>query len=128
MRDLFQALSQDGDFEWLCGDATVIPAHQHASGAQAKGGPDAQGLGRYKGGLGTKLHVATDSLGNPASLLASPGHRGEVLFGAPLIKVIACRFVIADRAYYAEHFHDTIWTLVPSRSSRHVQPPQAACL
>lgn len=33
------------------------------------------------------------------SLLASPGHRGEVPFGASLIEGIACRFVIADRAY-----------------------------
>lgn len=92
-------------------------------GAEAKGGPDAQGLGRSKGGLGTKLHVATDSLGNPASLIASPGHRGEVLFGAPLIKGIACRFVIADRAYDAEHFHDTILDagaepVIPPRPNR----------
>ena len=36
--DLFQALSQDGDFEWLCVDATVIRAHQHASGACKKKG------------------------------------------------------------------------------------------
>lgn len=37
-RDLFQALSQDGDFEWLCVDATVIRAHQHASGARKQKG------------------------------------------------------------------------------------------
>lgn len=37
---LFKALSGEGDFEWLCVDATVIRAHQHASGAR-----------RQKGGL-----------------------------------------------------------------------------
>ena len=35
---LFKALSQDGDFEWLSVDATVIRAHQHASGARKEKG------------------------------------------------------------------------------------------
>ena len=36
---LFNALSVDADFEWLCVDATVIRAHQHAAGAaKEKGG------------------------------------------------------------------------------------------
>lgn len=52
--------------------------------------------------------MATDSLGNPVSLIASPGQRGEALFGAALIEGLACGAVIADRAYDAEHFHDTI--------------------
>jgi putative transposase len=96
--------------------------------AQAKRGPDAQGLGRSKGGLGTKLHVATDSLGNPARLIASPGHRGEVLFAAGLIEGIPCRFLIADRTYDADHFHDTILDagaepVIPPRPNR--RRPQA---
>ncbi|MCT8974677.1 hypothetical protein [Microbaculum marinisediminis] len=44
------------------------------------------------------MHAATDGLGNPVSLIASPGHRGEVLFGAALIEGLACGAVIADRA------------------------------
>ena len=35
---LFNAMSQDGDFEWLCVDATIIRAHQHAAGAARKKG------------------------------------------------------------------------------------------
>ena len=35
---LFNAMSQDGDFEWLCVDATIIRAHQHAAGAPTKKG------------------------------------------------------------------------------------------
>jgi transposase len=35
---LFNALSEDGDFEWLCVDATIIRAHQHAAGAARKKG------------------------------------------------------------------------------------------
>jgi transposase len=38
LMSLFKALSRDGDFEWLCVDATVIRAHQHASGARREKG------------------------------------------------------------------------------------------
>jgi transposase len=38
LQQLFQTLSRDGDFEWLCVDATVIRAHQHASGARKQKG------------------------------------------------------------------------------------------
>lgn len=70
---LFKALSEDGDFEWVC------VRHHHPGPStrrrrlEQKRWPDAQGLRRSKGGLTTKLHVATDALGNPARLMASPG-------------------------------------------------------
>lgn len=35
---LFNALSTDIDFEWLCVDATIIRAHQHAAGARKEKG------------------------------------------------------------------------------------------
>lgn len=47
LASLFKALSQDSDFEWLCVDATVIRAHQHASGAR-----------RQKGGLMPRVLAA----------------------------------------------------------------------
>jgi transposase len=34
---MFTALSEDGDFEYLIVDSTIVRAHQHAAGA--KGGP-----------------------------------------------------------------------------------------
>ena len=47
LQDVFDSLSRDSDFEWLCVDATVIRAHQHASGAR-----------RQKGGLMPKAWAA----------------------------------------------------------------------
>ena len=41
-------------------------------------------------------------------VLAGPGQQGEVLRAAELIEGLACGHVIADRAYDAEHFHDTV--------------------
>jgi transposase len=35
---IFNALNQGCDFEWLCVDATVVRAHQHAAGARRKKG------------------------------------------------------------------------------------------
>jgi transposase len=36
--NIFNALNKDGDFEWLCVDATIVCAHQHAAGARRKKG------------------------------------------------------------------------------------------
>ena len=47
LASLFKALSHDGDFEWLCVDATIIRAHQHANGAR-----------RQKGGLMPRVLAA----------------------------------------------------------------------
>ena len=38
----------------------------------------------------------------------SPGHRADVIYGKDLLEGLRPRHVIADRAYDAEHFHDTI--------------------
>ncbi len=36
--NIFNALNQDADFEWLSVDATIIRAHQHAAGTRLKKG------------------------------------------------------------------------------------------
>ena len=89
----------------------------------AKKGADVQAIGRSKGGLTTKLHGVCDSLGLPLRFTASAGHRGEVLYGAALIDGFKPHYVIADRAYDAEHFHDSILEtgatpVIPPRHNR----------
>lgn len=37
-QNIFKALNEDADFEWLSVDATVVRVHQHASGASRKKG------------------------------------------------------------------------------------------
>ena len=58
--------------------------------------------------MSTKIHAATDALGNPARLIGGPGQQGEVLRAAELIEGLAPGSVLADTAYDAEHFHDAI--------------------
>ncbi|MEU1450100.1 IS5 family transposase [Streptomyces mirabilis] len=70
-------------------DSTVCRARQHAAGARKKGicsashlaestlSPTNHGLGRSRGGLTTKIHLATEQGQKPLSLLITAGHRHD---------------------------------------------------
>ncbi|MGF1425872.1 IS5 family transposase [Kitasatospora sp. LaBMicrA B282] len=70
-------------------DSTVCRAHQHAAGARKKGlysasrraestpEPDDHDLGRSRGGLTTKIHLAIEQGQKPLSLLVTAGHRHD---------------------------------------------------
>ena len=62
---------RDPDYEYLIIDATVVRAHQHAAGA--KGGADAQAIGRSRGGPSTKINAVVDALGNPLRFILTGG-------------------------------------------------------
>ena len=47
-------------------------------------------------------------MGYPVRLIAGPGHRGESLYAARLIEGYTPDYVMADRGYDANHFHDAI--------------------
>jgi hypothetical protein len=71
------ALTREADLEWLmieCGRISRQPA------PVGKKGADAQGLGRSRGGLSTKIHAAGDTLGNPMRLIGSPRQRNDIAF------------------------------------------------
>ena len=74
-------MSDDPDFEYLMVDSTIVRAHQHASGA--KGAQD-QAIGRSRGGLTTKIHLAVRGLGCPVRFVLTPGQAGHALQAAPL--------------------------------------------
>jgi len=69
----------------------------------AKRGANAQGLGRSRGGLSTKIHAAGDALGNPVRLIGSPGQRNDIAFAHELIEGFAPDVTIADKGYDADH-------------------------
>lgn len=75
---------------WQIGvDSTVLRAHQHAAGARRHGDkqaeppggttpePDDHALGRSRGGLSTKLHLACEQDQKPLSLVLTAGQRGD---------------------------------------------------
>ncbi len=70
-------------------DSTVARAHQHAAGARKRGDLQAEppggiaaepadhGLGRSRGGLTTKVHLACEQGQKPLSVLITAGQRGD---------------------------------------------------
>ncbi|WP_165396339.1 IS5 family transposase [Streptomyces sp. F001] len=90
---IFEQLQARADAEGLITwdvsvDSTIARAHQHAAGARKRdlqieppGGvftePDDHGLGRSRGGLTTKLHMAVEQDQKPMSLVITAGQRGD---------------------------------------------------
>ncbi|WP_442810283.1 MULTISPECIES: IS5 family transposase [unclassified Streptomyces] len=100
------------DIGWTVSvDSTVCRAHQHAAGARKKGlqatEPGDHALGRSRGGLSTKVHLASDSLARPLALCVTAGQAGD----APAFETVMAGIrvprrprtrpdaVLADRAY-----------------------------
>ncbi len=63
-------IGEDADLVQLTIDSTVAHVHQHAAGAKKAGD---QALGRSRGGLSTKVHVAVDGIGSPVRIFLSGG-------------------------------------------------------
>ncbi|WP_374103662.1 IS5 family transposase [Streptomyces sp. ISL-86] len=101
---IFERLQSDADAKglitWdLSVDSTVCRAHQHAAGARKKGtsrrslraasspSPD-HGLGRSRGGLTTKIHLATEQGQKPMSLLVTAGHRHDSPYFQPVLEKV----------------------------------------
>ncbi|MFI8200474.1 IS5 family transposase [Streptomyces sp. NPDC085942] len=112
------AAADDGDdIGWTVSvDSTVCRAHQHAAGARKRGHPgpaepDNHGLGRSRGGLSTKVHVASDSHARPLAFHITAGQSGDApAFEAVLAGIRVPRHgqgrprvrpdaVLAERAY-----------------------------
>jgi putative transposase len=105
-------------------DRSRSPAHRR--GAQGQRGADAQGLGRSRGGLSTKIHAATEALGLPIRLIGSPGQRNDIAFAHELVNGIDAEAAIADKGYDADHLVERlveggIETVIPPKRNRKVQ-------
>ncbi|WP_425470665.1 IS5 family transposase [Saccharothrix australiensis] len=109
-----------GGLEWIVSvDSSVVRAHQHAAGARKKGDAPpgskpavaGEGLGRSRGGLSTRIHIAVDGRGLPMRVLITPGQAGDNPRLPPLLDGIRVarpgpghprvrpEAVIADKAY-----------------------------
>ncbi|MFE4632211.1 IS5 family transposase [Streptomyces sp. NPDC056773] len=107
----------DDDVGWTVSvDSTVCRAHQHSAGARKKGAPgrsepEDHALGRSRGGLSTKVHLASDSRARPLSVHVTAGQAGDApAFEAVMDGIRIPRsglgrprtrpaVVLADRAY-----------------------------
>jgi transposase len=101
-------------------DSTIVRAHQHSAGARRDGGaqveppgdePPDHGLGRSRGGLTTKIHLASEQGRKPLVMVLTAGQRGDSpQFTVVLERVRVARLgpgrprrrpdqVLADKAY-----------------------------
>ena len=92
---------------------------------QKKEGP--QAIGRSRGGLTTKIHLAVDALGNPLRSILTAGQDSDIIQAPALIEGLDPDMVIADKAYDANDFIQMIqdmgaMVVIPARSNRNQQP------
>ncbi|XMN11312.1 IS5 family transposase [Streptomyces griseobrunneus] len=111
------AAEADDDIDWTVSvDSTVVRAHQHAAGAFQKGAvgrrePADHALGRSRGGLSTKVHLAADGRARPLAFTVTAGQAGDAqAFETVMARIRVPRTgpgrprtrpdaVLADRAY-----------------------------
>ncbi|MFJ8763206.1 IS5 family transposase [Streptomyces cyaneofuscatus] len=133
---LLAAADADDDIDWTVSvDSTVVRAHQHAAGALKRGPvgrdePADHALGRSRGGLSTKVHLASDGRARPLAFTLTAGQAGD----APAFETVMALIrvprigpgrprtrpgtVLADRAYSSR----AIRTYLQRRGIRAVIP------
>ncbi len=117
---IFAAMSDDPDFEYLIVDSTIFRAHQHAS--CAKKGLKIKALGRSRGGLSTKTHMAVRGLGCPVRFALEAGQKSDAPQADALIEDLRAQVVLADAAYDSDRLRKAMPTRGLSRSYRTTPP------
>ncbi|MFI2143047.1 IS5 family transposase [Streptomyces althioticus] len=122
-----------GDIEWLVSvDSTIVRAHQHAAGAR-KGGLCSPGLGRSRGGLTSKIHLACDGAGRPLAFAVTGGNTNDCTQFTAVMEAIRVPrpgpgrprvrpdHVIGDKGYSSK----AIRTWLRRRNIRHTIPERS---
>jgi transposase len=69
------------------------------AGGERKRGTQNPALGRSRGGLSTKIHLAVDGRGRPVRFILTAGQAHDVTQALALLEGIQPRHVLADKAY-----------------------------
>src|SRR5437879_2210320 len=99
---IFEAMSDDPDFEYLIVDSTIVRA--------------------------TKIHMAVRGLGCPVRFTLTAGQKGDAPQAAALIEGLPAEVVMADTAYDADHLRQAIaakgaLAVIPNNPSRALKYP-----
>jgi transposase len=84
-----------------------------------------QELGRSRGGHSTKIHLATDALGNAIRFILTGGERNDITQAERLIENLFPNYVIADKGYNADKFvlllrKKDVQAVIPSKINRKI--------
>ena len=99
-------MSDDPDFEYLIVDSTIVEPISMLPGP--KRGAEDQAIGRSRGGLSTKIHMAVRGLGCPERFTLTAGQKGDAPQAAALLEGLPAEVVMADTAYDADHLREAI--------------------
>ena len=85
-----------------------------------------QALGRSRGGHSTKIHLATDGLGNAIRFILTGGERNDITQAEALLENLFPDYVIADKGYDADNFvlllkKRNVEAVIPSKINRKIQ-------
>jgi len=85
-----------------------------------------QSLGRSRGGHSTKIHLATDALGNAIRFILTGGQRNDITQAELLIENLFPDYVLADKGYDSGKFvlllkKRNSQVVIPSRVNRKIQ-------
>lgn len=94
----------------------------------AQKGAEDQALGRSRGGLSTKIHLAVRGLGCPVRFVLTAGQKGDAPQAEALIEELPAEVVIADTAYDSDRLRKTIAAkdakaVIPNNPSRALKYP-----
>lgn len=117
---VFEHLADDGDKEYAMIDSSIVRAHQHSAGA--KGGPEAEAIGRSKGGVSTKIHALVDAWGHPLSFHLSRGQASDLDGADQLLPDVVADTVLGDKGYDADA---RVIELLQAQGKTAVIPPRA---
>ena len=85
-------------------DSTTCKAHRSASGA-AHSPAEAEGLGKSRGGIGSKIHACTDGLGRILRVICSPAQHSDLRYALALVADIPATDAALDRGYVSARLH-----------------------
>ena len=88
-----------------------------------KRGIQEQAIGRSRGGLSTKIHIAVDALGNVLRLLYTAGQVHESTKAEDLIAGLPAQNILGDKAFDSDQFRAHVaqrqmTAVIPSNASR----------
>lgn len=98
---IFKTLSIDADFEWKFIDGSIVKAHQHSTGARHG---EERAIGKSVAGNTSKIHMVTDSSGNPIDFEITEGQVHDAVIAPELIeRTPLSEYTVADKGYDAHH-------------------------
>jgi transposase len=118
-KEIFEAMRSDLDNEWNFIDATIVKSHQHALGYSSH---NSECIGKSVAGNSTKIHMLSDSHGNPIEFVISEGQIHDSQVAEQLIELSNGENIIADKAYDSEKIRKTIadkglQAIIPKKSN-----------